>query len=112
MLRYTSKQPSLIICKAGMERVHAEVMPVGNNAREPLPMLVHNGKKYVISEPGREWGLRVVIENAKQDQRYRVSQPQQQHCWATAPADLAAANNCWMLCLTHDCQSLRRLRVF
>lgn len=52
--------------------MHAEVMPVGNNAREPLPMLVHNGKKYVISEPGREWGLRVVIENAKQDQRYRV----------------------------------------
>ncbi|WIA08446.1 hypothetical protein OEZ85_007883 [Tetradesmus obliquus] len=59
-------------CAPGMERVHAEVMPVGNNAREPLPMLVHNGNKYVISEPGTEWGLRVVIENAKQDQRYRV----------------------------------------
>jgi hypothetical protein len=60
-----------------MTSVLAEVLPVGNNAREPLPMLAHNGTQYVIAEPGTECELRVKIVNAKANQRYRVSKPQQ-----------------------------------
>lgn len=60
-----------------MASVLAEVLPVGNNARAPLPVVSHNGTKYVIAEPGTEWELRVRVPTAKKNQRYRVSHPQQ-----------------------------------
>jgi hypothetical protein len=56
-----------------MESLIAEVLPVGNNAFEPLPTLAHNGTKYVIAEAETEWELRVTILNARKRQRYRVS---------------------------------------
>jgi hypothetical protein len=83
-----------------MESVVAEVLPVGNNAGEPLPTLAHNGIKHVIAEPGTEWELRVKILNAKENQRYRVSQQHQQHCcpacWPHVLCRSTAAKGCWM----------------
>jgi hypothetical protein len=64
-----------------MESVVAEVLPLGNNAREPLPILAHKGTEYVIAAAGTEWELRVKILNAEKNQHYRVRLQYQQHCY-------------------------------